>query len=157
MYEQDTILVLKEQYQRPPDEETGEEFAYNRVRVVGPSPIDHGIANAEWEGPNGQGVIITPLTNFGATLDEPYGKLAALYDVEFVPETVIEVQPTIRVINSTSNSAGPTPEEQFAAEAPGVAPEEGQRRGRTPISPLEDPRPRPSDGPLGRVDPPVNK
>ena len=152
MYEPDTVLTLKDQ--REPDPETGEAFPYNKVRVVGPSPIDHGkIENSQWEGVSGQGVIIVPLTNFGATLDEPYGKLTALYDVTEVPEHEFEVAPKIRVVNSTSQSAGPTPEEQFAEKAPGVAPEEGQRRGRTQVSPLEDPRPGASEGPLGGVTP----
>jgi hypothetical protein len=146
MYEPGTILELKEQ--REPDEETGEEFPYNRVKVVGPSPVDHGLASAEWEGPNGAGVIVTPETNFGSTLDEPYGKLQALYNVVSVPETIIP-EPGIRVIHSTSGSAGPTPEEVFAKEAPGTAPEEGQKRGRTPFqSPLEDPRKPANSSPL---------
>ncbi len=149
MYEQNTILTLKTPHD--PDEETGEEFPYNVVKVVGPSPINHGVSNADWEGVNGQGVIITPIANFGSTLDEPYGKLVALYDVTSIPVVEVDVTPTIRVVNSTSQSAGPTPEETFAVEAPGVAPAPGQRRGRTPMSPLEDPRPKASDGPLGPV------
>jgi hypothetical protein len=148
MYERNTILTLKQP--RDPDPETNEEFPYNRVRVVGPSPISHGGAG-EWEGVNAAGVIITPESNFGATLDEPYGKLVALYDVSEIPEPLEIEAPKIRVINSTSQSAGPTPEEQFAVLAPGVAPEEGQRRGRTRPSPLDDPRPAASDGPLGPV------
>lgn len=152
MYEQDTILELKEQ--REPDPETGEEFPYNRVKVVGPSPINHGIANAEWEGASGAGVIITPLTNFGSTLDEPFGKLQALYNVVEIPVREVEPVQKIRIIDSSTAAAGETPEEVFAKEAPGVPPEEGQRRGRTPVSPLEDPRPKAKDGPLGPVTPP---
>lgn len=151
MYANDTILVLKDQ--RDPDPETGEEFPYNKVRVVGPSPIDSGVRASEWVGSSAAGVIITPLSNFGSTLDEPMGKLQALYDVESVPERIVEA-PRIRVVDSSSAEAGPTPEEVFAKDAPGVAPEEGQTRGRTPISPLgEDPRPAASDGPLGAVHP----
>ena len=151
MYEPGTILTLKTPH--APDPETDEPFPYNEVEVVGPSPIDHGVKpDAQWSGANAQGVIIRPLTNFGSTLDEEYGKLVALYDVKSIPEPVeIDVAPKVRIINSTSGSAGPTPEEQFALKAPGVPPEEGQRRGRTRISPLDDPRPRASDGPLGPV------
>lgn len=140
MYEPGTILELKNQ--REPDEETGEEFPYNRVKVVGPSPVDHGIKSAEWEGASGVGVIITPESNFGSTLDEPLGKLQAIYDVVEVPDTTVPVENTIRVIHSTSQSAGPTPEEVFAGLPQGKAPEEGQKRARTPHteSPLEDPR-----------------
>lgn len=150
MYEPNTVLTLKNP--RDPDPETGEEFPYNEVRVVGPSPVSYA-AHGEWEGVNAAGVIVTPLANFGSTLDEPYGKLVALYDVTEIPVIEVDVVPQIRVINSTSQSAGPTPEERFATEAPGVAPEPGQIRGRTPRSPLDDPRPKPSDGPLGPVDP----
>lgn len=146
MYEPDTILVLKEQ--RDPDPETGEDFAYNRVRVVGESPVGH-THKGEWRGPDARGVIIVPLTNFGGTLDEPYGKLREMYDVESIPEKVVEVQTKVRIVNSSSQSAGPTPEEVFAKEAPGVAPEEGQSRGRT--SPLGEPGgPASADGPLGK-------
>lgn len=145
MYEQDTILELKQQ--RDPDPETGEEFPYNRVRVVGPSPINHGVASAEWTGAAGAGVIITPLSNFGSTLDEPYGKLTALYEVAEVPVRETDATPKIRVVNSTSQSAGPTPEEVFAVKAPGKPPEPGQKRART--SPLgDDPRPAANASPL---------
>jgi hypothetical protein len=148
MYEVDTILTLKEQ--REPDPETGEPFPYNEVRVVGESPISHG-GSGEWSGAAATGVIVTPLTNFGATLDEPFGKLQALYDVKEIPDKVRPAQPTIKVIDSSTAAAGPTPEEVFAKDAPGTPPEEGQKRGRTPLSPLEDPRPKASDGPLGPV------
>jgi len=149
MYQPGTILELKQQ--REPDEETGEEFPYNRVEVVGPSPIDHGAARGgDWSGTDAAGVIIRPLTNFGGNLDEPLGKLQAIYTVESVPEVEVDLNPKVRVINSTSAAAGPTPEEVFAQEAPGVPPEEGQARGRTPIgeSPLEDTRKPASSSPL---------
>lgn len=120
--------------------------------MVGPSPISHG-GNAEWDGAAAGGVIITPLTNHGSTLDEPLGKLQALYDVESTPVRETEVVQKIRVIDSATDAAGPTPESVFAKEAPGAPPEEGQKRGRTRVSPLEDPRPKSSDGPLGPVHP----
>lgn len=124
-------------------------FAYDRVRVIGPSPINHGMTSSEWEGASGAGVLISPLSDFAANLDEPYGKLTALYNVVEVPDHTVDVAPKIRVINSTSQSAGPTPEEVFAKEAPGKPSADG-KRGRTPaVSPLDDPRPKPGDGPLG--------
>lgn len=150
MYESDTILSLKNP--KDPDPETNEAFPYNEVVVIGPSPISHG-GNAEWEGAASAGVVIRPLTNHGSTLDEPLGKLQALYDVKSTPVRETEVVQKIRVIDSATDAAGPTPESVFAKEAPGVAPEEGQKRGRTPVSPLEDPRPKASDGPLGPVHP----
>lgn len=145
MYEPGTILSLKEQ--RDPDPETKEPFPYNEVKVVGPSPVSWQ-KDSEWSGASAAGVILTPVTNFGSTLDEPYGKVMALYDVKEIPVTEIAA-PKVRVINSTSQSAGPTPEEVFAIKAPGKPPQEGQLRART--SPLVDPRPSASDGPLGSV------
>ena len=147
MYEPNTILALNEQ--RDPDPETGEEFPYNRVRVVGQSPVSHA-DKGDWTGADAVGVIIVPLTNFGSTLDEPFGKLREIYAVEEVPVVEVEAAPKIRVINATSAQAGPTPEEIFAAQAPGKAPEEGQSRART--NPLGDPGgPKDADGPLGKA------
>lgn len=146
MYEAGTVLSLKKPH--APDEETGEVFAYNQVCVIGPSPVGHE-GTAEWSGTAARGVLITPIANFGGVLDEPLGKLQALYNVESTPVKEIVVAPTIRVIDSSSAAAGETPEEVFAREAPGVPPAPGLKRGRT--SPLVDPRPKVSDGPLGPV------
>lgn len=147
MYEPDTILSLKEQ--REPDEETNEPFPYNEVRVVGESPVSHA-DKGDWTGTDARGVIIVPLTNFGSTLDEPFGKLREIYDVKSIPEVEVDVAPKIRVINSSSAQAGPTPEEVFAEKAPGVAPEEGEIRGRT--KPLgEAGGPASANGPLGKA------
>jgi hypothetical protein len=165
MYKPGTILVLKEQ--RRPETRTNREgkvildekdkpikfeFPYNRVEVVGESPIDHGILQAGWEGAGARGVIIKPLTEFAGNLDEPYGKLQALYNVESIPEDVGPVAPTIRV--TMPGELGPTPEEVFAQEAPGTPPEPGQQRGRTsPLGETKDVMPDPS--PLGKADAPV--
>lgn len=147
MYEPDTILALKEQ--RDPDPETLEKFPYNRVRVIGPSPVSHA-DKGDWKGVDAQGVIVVPLTNFGSTLDEPFGKLREIYDVEEIPVRETEVVQKVRVINANTAAAGPTPEEIFAREAPGAPPEEGQTRART--SPLGDPGgPAEADGPLGKA------
>lgn len=147
MYADNTILVLKTQ--RDPDPETDEPFAYNRVKVIGRSPISHA-HKGKWSGAEAEGVILSPLSNFGGTLDEPFGKCVQLYDVESIPERSINVAQPIRVIDAQSGEAGPTPEEIFAREAPGVAPDPGQVRGRT--SPLGEPGgPVTADGPLGNV------
>lgn len=151
MYEPDTILTLKEPRDPQDPERPEEPFPYNRVRVVGQSPINHGVYSSEWTGAAGTGVILTPLTGFAGVIDEPLGKVQALYNIESVPEREVEVNTRVRVINSASAQAGPTPEEVFAVKAPGVAPEEGQTRGRTPMgeSPLgEDPRPAAGGSPL---------
>lgn len=145
MYATDTILTLK--VQRENDPETDEVFPYNKVRVVGQSPVQH-TSRGDYEGDDAKGVIIVPIANFGGTLDEPFGKLRQLYDVTEVPVVEIAAPSPIRVIDSSTAAAGATPEEVFQAEAPGVAPEPGQTRGRTPISPLDDPGPASARGPL---------
>lgn len=147
MYAVDTILSLKEQ--RPSDDETGEEFPYNRVRVVGESPVSHA-HKGDWKGGDALGVILVPLSNFGSTLDYPFGRLKQLYDVESIPEREVEAQTKVRVIDSSTAEAGPTPEERFAKEAPGKPPEEGQKRART--NPLGEPGGPEGQDPLGPLD-----
>jgi hypothetical protein len=136
MYAPETILALKESKSKgTPGEDDYEPFAYDEVRVVGSSPVNHALRSAEWTGSNGQGVIITPLTSFGSTLDEPYGKLVKLYDVKELPEERVVYRETpVRVINSASAEAGRTPEEVFAEEAPASEASQNGRRVRTPIT-----------------------
>lgn len=149
MYESNTILELKEprpdvKIPKKEDPDTGRvrpahtlPFPYNKVRVIGRSPVDHsGGAQGTWSGAAATGVIIEPLSGFASTLDEPFGKLQKLYKVIEVPSNEVEVVP-IRVIRSDlTTSAGPTPEDVFAEKAPGKPPEEGQIRARTGVSPL---------------------
>lgn len=148
MYANDTVLRLKTL--REPDAETGEEFAYNRVRVIGESPISHA-HKGDWTGQDAAGVILTPLSNFGGTIDYPFGFLRETYDVESIPEVVVEQRTQVRVVDSSSASAGQTPEEIFRVEAPGSEPEEGQTRARTAhADPLGPPGgPKDFGGPLG--------
>lgn len=150
MYESDTILALKEQ--RPNDPETDEPFAYNEVKVIGESPVSHA-DKGDWTGDDARGVIIVPLSNFGGTLDEPFGKLRQIYDVKSAPVVEVGVEPKIRVYDGTKSSPDrPTPEQVFQTEAPGVAPEPGQKRARTPLGPPGGPED--FHGPLGEVKPP---
>jgi hypothetical protein len=143
-------LTLKEPHS--PDPETNEIFPYNEVRVIGPSVVSTP-GNGEWSGVAAHGVMLMPIANFGGVIDEPLGKIQALYDVKEIPVIEIPVAPSIRTYDAATSAAGPTPEEVFAAASPGVAPEPGQTRGRTPHgeSPLVDPRPKASDGVLGPV------
>lgn len=156
MYEPDTILVLKkpktkgtppqgdpESEDYVPASEDYKPFPYDRVRVLGQSPISH--SGEGWSGEANQGVIIAPLTEFDRTLDEPYGKLLALYNVESIPVHEAPADP-VRVINPTSGSAGPTPEEQFAQSAEeNPQPPARRHRPKQEVSPLEDPRPAAAD------------
>lgn len=151
MYDPDTILELKEPkpdevVEARKDPDTGRTrpkhkipFPYNKVRVVGQSPVDHSAGRqGTWQGAAAQSVLIEPLSGHGSTLDEPLGKIQKLYKVVSVPSNEILVEP-IRVVRSTSASAGPSPEEVFAKESPGVPPKPGQNRGRTsPLGDVED-------------------
>ena len=148
MYAADTILELK--VPREADPETKEEFAYNRVKVVGPSPVAHA-DKGDWTGGDAAGVIIVPLTNFGGTLDEPFGKLRELYNVAEMPPEKVQAWPPppqpIRRIDAHSAEAGRTPEEIFAAEAPGKPDANHPNRARSPLG--EPGGPAAADGPLG--------
>lgn len=125
---------------------------------MGESPVSHA-HKGDWEGADARGVIIVPLSNFGGTLDEPFGKLKQIYDVESIPTHEAPVEVPVKVINATSASAGPTPEEVFAQKAPGVSKEEGRaarRAKREEASPLGEPGGPPEhDGPLGKVEAPA--
>lgn len=141
MYKPGTILELKE---RKGTEE--KPFAYDEVEVIGQSPIQHGedrTGGAHWVGSLANGVIIRPHgETFGATLDEPYGKLQRLYKVKALPT---EPEPQTAKITTfdeaNAHQAGaPSPEEVFgqAEAAEGLEPSDG--RGRTAFndSPLDD-------------------
>lgn len=148
MYAPDTILKLKDP--RSTDEKA---FAYDRVKVIGPSPVNHGPDRTNYTGDKAKGVIITPLTEFAGNLDEPFGKLQSLYEVESVPEYEDEATITVRKYDASTRAAGPTPEDIFAAEAPGDP--GAPRRAGSPTSPLSDPNPPQGDeGPLGAAEGP---
>lgn len=163
MYERDTVLTLKTPRWRPlvdgepgdwqaeeydtfksetealaeGDAPVGEEFPYNRVRVINASPITHaGGDRGDWTGADTAGVIIEPITSFGGNVDYPFGYLRSVYDVESIPEPVVVSGMAYGLpTQATAARPGPTPEEVFLAEAPGPAPEEGQIRARTPLRP----------------------
>lgn len=164
MYKPGTILELKDQ--KPASERTNREgepitdekgkpikfeFPYNKVKVIGESPIDHSLMAAGWEGAGARGVIITPLSEFGGNLDEPFGKLQQLYNVVEIPADEMPIQPQVRIIRGNTGEAGKTPEEVFASEAPGK-PQDGRKRARSPLGEVEG---APSASPLGRGEPKV--
>ena len=86
MYETGTILRLRE-----PKSTDDTPFAYDKIEVIGTSPLSHSSLTSSWAGAEAQGVLIKPLTEFGSTLDEPFGRLRELYEVELIPEKVIPV------------------------------------------------------------------
>lgn len=154
MYKPETILTLKNQ--KDPDPETGEEFPYNRVKVVGPSPVGGG-PGTKWEGADAHGVIITPLSAFGSVLDEPFGKLRSLYEVTELPPPD-EIVREVRIPVLQPEDLGPTPEQFFAEHAPGDP--DAPRRPSHAISPLEEPEPAPGESdysPLGKNEPSTPK
>ena len=116
MYEPETILARTEPKDNP----------YDRVRVVGISPIQHSHneARGDWVGGQSQSILIEPLADFGATLDVPLGQLQELYDVESVPEHEIPVVPTVRVVHQ----GDPSPEDVFKAESKSDKPEPRRRK-----------------------------
>jgi len=140
VYKPETILKLK----NPRGEnEEGEPFAYDRVRVVGQSPVNHADITSEWVGANGQGVVLEPLSAFGANLDEPYGRVLELYEVESLPDaTVMTAESQIKIVEP--GDLGPSPEEVFSndAAAEGVDSRRAKPRRFIP-SPLVDTPPDP--------------
>jgi hypothetical protein len=164
MFKSGTILELKKprdpeqatdpytgepRFEKKRNPKTGEEtfdeskpvmkpFPWNKVEVVGPSPVIR--QTGEWSGVDAQEVIIRPLTDFAGNLAEPMGKLKQIYNVVSVPEDVVPVERTIKVIEAHTNQAGETPEEVFAREAPGKAPAAGRKRGRTPFEDVKPDR-----------------
>lgn len=131
MYQPDTILKLKE-----PRSTDDEPFPYDRVRVIGQSPVDHGMRSSQWQGNNGQGVIVTPLEGFASTIDEPYGKLQRLYDVEEVPVVEVPVAATVKI--RAREEAGPSPEDVFASVASDEDAARAKRKAPAPpVSPLD--------------------
>ena len=122
MYARNTILTRREPFEAPnpeadPPVEGDPKYIFNRVRVIGRSPISHmGGAAAEGSGVGAQGVIVEPLEGFGGTVDRPLGELQRDYTIEFEPGPT-QIEPTLRVINAQTREAGPSPEEVFATTA----------------------------------------
>lgn len=146
MYKPDTILALKEpRTKRDEDGEVvGEPFPYDRVRVIGQSPLNHATIASEWVGANGQGVIVEPLTDFGANLDEPFGRLQELYVVESLPEPAIFRGDQVEVLEPAD--LGPSPEQVFANDAEKEGKDSRRARRFVPqVSPLVDTPPDPNE------------
>jgi hypothetical protein len=127
LYTPGTILVLNE-----PQSTEEKPFAYDKVEVVGPSPVNHGV-QSDYTGADAQGVIIkTAGEEFGPNLDEPFGKLRSIYTVEYQPELVPNI------LNPSQTPEGMTPEQVFEALGKASGRTKSQVREQTPIAP--DPR-----------------
>jgi hypothetical protein len=131
MFTRGTVLALKE-----PKSTEDTVFPYDKVRVIGESPVTRSNVTGEWEGADARGVIIEPLTQFEMNLDEPYGRLRRLYNVESEPAPV-DQNIRVEVIKAHTRQAGLTPEEQFDAQresgpVPPKSAAEAQRAAQTP-------------------------
>src|ERR1044072_424615 len=113
MYAPGTVLVLKKP--KSTDEKL---FAYDRVRVIGPSPTRNSDWENDYEGSDAQYYVIQPITEFEMNLAEPLGRLRTLYDVETEPERPNE-EIRVEVIPGGSPAAGLTPQPQLELAAGG--------------------------------------
>lgn len=118
IYKPGTILALKEP--RDPDPVTGEEYPYNRVEVVGESPVGHVGGLQEWDGAMSVGVTIKPAGEFGGTVDRPIGELRHKYKVEYSPpERELEMRhagQNVKVV--VQDAPEGSPEDAFSKSAP---------------------------------------
>jgi hypothetical protein len=135
-----TILKLREQL--PPDEETGEESPYNRIKFITVSPAQP-VDTEGWKGEDAKYGVYQPLSNFGGNLHQPVGRIKKLYDIEFEPtqdapdetakpriKTKAEQEAELRAweeAHAAKVQANRTPEQVFAEEAPSQPTEDGKR------------------------------
>jgi hypothetical protein len=148
MYEPGTTLVL-----RDPQSTDDETYPYDRVLVVGQSPVQH-VSNSGsvWAGADAQGFILRPIESFDQTVDKPLGLINELYEVESYPLDSVTGEP-IRPENNPRNL--PTPEQTLAKTAkenPTVEPRKPlpsvQNDMKSPEQVLREAGPQPS--PRGR-------
>lgn len=112
MYEPGTVLTLRE-----PQSTDDTAYPYDRVEVVGQSPVQHATASGSiWAGADATGFIIRPLSEFAPTVDKPLGELQSLYEVESYPVDPITQEP-ITPQNNPRNQ--PSPEQLLARAAEG--------------------------------------
>lgn len=117
MFEPGTILALRE-----PQSTEDETYPYDRVLVVGQSPVHHATASGSpFAGADATGFIIRPLEEFAPTVDKPLGLINELYEIEAYPTDPTTGEP-LRPENNPRNL--PTPEQALrrAAESAPDAP-----------------------------------
>lgn len=143
MYEPGTILAMRE-----PQSTDDTPYPYDRVQVVGQSPVQHVSASGSvWAGADATGYIVRPLTDFAPTVDKPFGQLQELYEIESYPLDPVTQEP-IRPENNPRNQ--PSPEQLLARAAaesdqPARPPRERtphiQHDGKTPEQVLREATP----------------
>ena len=131
MYEPGTVLRLRE-----PEGTEDAPAAYDRVEVVGQSPVHHATdSKSAWAGPDAVGFIVRPLGEFAPTVDMPLGQLNALYEVESYPIDPITQEP-ITPENNPRNQ--PSPEQLLRRAADEAAALEAARPPRVVAPSLQD-------------------
>lgn len=110
MFEPGTILRLRE-----PQGTDEKPYAYDRVEVVGQSPVQYATAgDSPWAGQDAIGWVLKPAGEaFGPTVDKPLGQINALYEIESWPTDPATGEP-LKPENATR---GPSPEQVFAKAA----------------------------------------
>jgi hypothetical protein len=124
MFEPGTILALKD-----PQSTEEETYPYDRVLVVGQSPVHHATeSGSAFAGADAQGYIIRPVEGFAGTVDKPVGLLNELYEIESYPTDPTTGEP-LRPENNPRNL--PTPE-QLLRRAAEENPAPAKPRGHLP-------------------------
>lgn len=91
-------------------------YPYNKIKVVGPSPVRGTETLPEWTGIDGDQFIITPESEFGATQVAPESVLQRDYTVVSYPdETTLEINPEREQQQRIQRLK--SPEQLFAEEA----------------------------------------
>lgn len=139
MYEPGTILQLRE-----PQSTDDVIYPYDRVIVVGQSPIQHSTSSeTPWAGLDAIGCVIRPLQDHAPTLDKPYGELEQLYDIESWPLDPITQEP-LKPENNPRNVPSPlqllrqAEEESGTAQKPRKPLPSLQQDGRSPVQVLRE-------------------
>jgi hypothetical protein len=124
VYTPDTILERKEP----------KENAYDKVRVVGPSPISFSATRGEWGGRGAQdGVIIEPVEEHDSTIDVPLGQLQELYSVVSEGEP-LGIQPTFEPPKRVDTRMLKSPEDVFAEAEKAKPPVRGAEEEVAPVA-----------------------
>lgn len=112
MFEPGTILALRE-----PQSTEDKPYAYDRVYVVGQSPVQHtsNDPDSPWAQADAIGFLLRPAgDSFGPVIDRPYGEINEAYEVEEYPTNPTTGEP-ITPENNPRNL--PSPEQIFAQES----------------------------------------
>lgn len=137
-YKPGTVLTRKDPQEITIEPKPGETEVvpdpFNDVRVIGRNPISHssGQNAGEWEGEEGNEIVVTPL-EFGSNKPLPIGQLDSEYDIVSIPDEHPHAVPEPTndlLINPDPKS----PEQQFKAEEKAAGVEQSEVREATPLA-----------------------